>query len=430
MRYRGERDDDSGFSLLEVVVAMAVFTVLATITLGILVNTTKVASGNIHRTAATNLLNTQLEIARSLTAQSIPDGRQVSTPTVGGTTYKVVQTASYVGTNATTSVCTGTGNSLAYKLVSVSITWPDMGNIKPVHGDTLRAVGVGEDGLDATKGTIAVSVVGSTGQATPDVVITLTPGGATQTTGDDGCAVFTGLAPGTYSAGANQVGYVGTANLQAATVNGLGIAAGGIGRGTLLYDTERSVNVVFDAPAGAIVPANLQLRIGDSYVAEAQPPLCATSTTFACITAVPGTFNNLFPESYTIKAGTCIESTPSSPSSVVADLRPVSANWSTQIVGVGAATVTVSRTGLPVGPITGRTVTFTHAAQTTTGCTSGETYTMSSVAAGSTLIVPYGTWLVSVPVLNASGLPVSVTSQSVTFGPSAKTANITLLVAL
>jgi hypothetical protein len=201
-----------------------------------------------------------------------------------------------------------------------------------------------------------------------------------------------------------------------------------VGRGTLLYSTERSVNVVFGAPAGAIVPANLQLRIGDSYVAEAAPPLCGTSTTYACITAVPGTINNLFPESYTIKAGTCIETSPSSPSSVVADLRPVSTNGSTQTVPVGAATVTVSRTTPVAGPITGRTVTFTHAAQT--GCTSGETYTMSSVAAGSTLIVPYGTWLVSAPVFDAFGVQVSVTSQSVTFGPLAKTATIALLVAL
>ena len=418
--------DDSGFSLVEVVVAMAIFTVLATISLGLLVNTSHVASSNIHRTAATNLVNSQLEVARSLDAQTIPDGRQVTTQTIGNFAYTVTQTATYVGSNSTTSVCAGTGNSLAYKLVTVLVTWPNMGNIKPVRGDTLRAVGVGSDGLDATKGTLAVSVVGSTSQPTSGIVVTLLPGGIAQTTGDDGCAVFTELTPSTYAATADAVGYVGSANTQAASVTGLGVAAGAIRRGTLLYDTERRVNVLFDAPVGAIVPSNLPLRVGNSYVSETTVPLCTSTSTVACTTAVPGTVNNLFPESDTIKAGTCTETAPSQ---VTVDLRPVGADGSTATVPVGAATVKVALTALPAVGLSGRTVTFTHVTPAT-GCAVGEIYTMTSVSAGSTLVLPYGSWTVSTPILNAFGVQVGVTTQVVTFNATNKTTTITLLVAL
>jgi len=407
--------DDDGFSLIEVVVAMAVFTVLASITLGILLNTTDVAGDSIRRTTATNLVNTQLETARSLTAQAIPDGRVVSTSAVNGFVYTVTQTASYVASNSSTSVCAGTGSSLAYKLVTVSVTWPNMGSIKPIRGDTLRAVGIGRDGLDATKGTLAIAVTGSTGQPTAGIAVRLMPGALVQTTGDDGCAIYVGLTPGTYSASADMTGYMGTANTQLATVGSLGVTAGTVARAALLYDTERSVNVLFNGPVGALVPATLVLRAGDSYVPEVTLPICTGSTTSACTTAVPGTVNNLFPETYTIKAGACTES---SASQTVIDLRAPASNGTTVTVPIGAATVKVALTLTPTIGIAGRTVTFTHASPAT-GCTAADTLTTLSVAAGSTLLVPYGTWKVSVP---------GATQQTVTFSATTPTATMDFLV--
>jgi prepilin-type N-terminal cleavage/methylation domain-containing protein len=426
MREGGPHTHDGGFSLIEVVVAMAVFAVLASISLGILLNTADVSGDSIRRTAATNLVNTQLETARSLTAQNIPDGLVVTKPKVNGFEYIVEQTASYVASSASASVCSGTGSSLAYKLVTVVVSWPNMGSIKPVRGDTLRAVGVGKDGLDATKGTLALAVVGSTSQPTPKVVVTLMPGNIVRTTGDDGCAIYTGLAPGTYTASSDMTGYVGSANKQLGSVgSGISITAGTVSRASLLYDLERTVGVIFNGPAGAIVPSNLVLRAGDSYVPEVTLPICLVGAASACITAVPGTVSNLFPESYTFKAGTCSES---SASQSVADLRPVSTNGSVVTVPMGAATVKVVRTAAPTIGIPGRTVSFTHAGNG--GCPSGELYTTSSVVAGSTMLVPYGLWTISAPIFNASGATVGVSSQTFTFGTSTPTASIVVEVAL
>lgn len=423
---RDQHSDESGFSLIEVVVAMAVFTVLATVTLGLLVNTTDVAGDNIRRTTATNLVNAQLQTARSLTAQEIPDGRTVTNQTVGAITYTITQTANYAGSNSSTAICSGTGNTLAYKVVTVQVTWPNMGSIKPVRGDTLRAVGVGSDGLSADLGTLAVSITGSTSQPTAGVEIVLTPGTITRTTGDDGCAIFTGLTPGTYTATADSVGYVGTVNTQAAKITNLTAVAGTVARGNLVYDTARSVTLAFDGPAGAIVPSNLVLRAGNTYQPEATLPICAPGSTSACTSAVPGTVSNLFPENYKFKAGTCSETTPSQ---VAIDLRPSGASGSTLTVPMGAATVKVALTNLPTVGIIGRTVTFTHAAAT--GCPTGESYSLTSAATGSTILIPYGDWAVSVVVLGVPGLGTGLTaSTTVTFGPTNRLKDLNLLVAL
>jgi prepilin-type N-terminal cleavage/methylation domain-containing protein len=420
-------DAESGFTLLEVVIAMAVFTAFAAISLGVFINTTDVAGDNIRRTAATNLLNTQLQTARGLSAQAIPDGRTVTIRAVGGTSYTITQTANYMGSGASASICSGTGSALAYKLVTVRVTWENMGSVKPIRGDTLRAVGIGDDGLDATRGTVALSVVGSTGQPTADVEVTLNPGNIKRITGDDGCAVFTDLAPGGYSATANTVGYVGKLNTQAANSAPLSSVAGGINRGSLLYDTERKINVVFDGPVGAQVPSNLQLRAGNSYVPETQLPLCVSGSTSACISAVPGTTSDLFPESYQFRAGTCTETNPSQ---VSADIRPASTNGSTVTVPMGAVTVKVVLNAAPTVGVSGRNVIFTHVP--TAGCPLGERYSVTSAANGSTVLIPYGTWVVGVSALNALGVEVVSAAQPVTLGPApaSPTANAILKVAL
>src|SRR6185437_209722 len=71
IRRRGDR----GFTLVEVVVAMSLFAVAASVTLGLLLRTTAVAGDNIRRTAAANLAMKQIENVRSTKATSIPDGQ-------------------------------------------------------------------------------------------------------------------------------------------------------------------------------------------------------------------------------------------------------------------------------------------------------------------------------------------------------------------
>lgn len=394
---------DGGFTLVEAVMAMAVFSVLATVALGAIVQTTRVTGSTIRRTAATNLAMRQIEAVRSLSAQSIPDGLQVSTQTVGGITYTIKQTARYSAAGATASLCSS-GTSLAYKSVTVLVTWPNMGTVKPVRADTLRAVGVGTGALDqSTLGTLAVLVSGATGIPQSGVTIALSPGGTSQVTGDDGCVVFAGLAVGAYTASASLEGWSGVNNTRAAVSGSLGVTAATVSRGTLMYDAARAVEVRLGLPSTVtdpvVVPTGLSMQVGDSYVPDRIYPLCSGAVTAACTTGTPGTVQGLFPENYTITMGSCT----SSASRAAVDLRVDSATTPVVTVPVGAVMISVQNPGGQW--LVGRPLTVTS---TTSGCSAG--YLLSSADGGSVVALPYGDWSVSTPGTTAVTVSLSATS--------------------
>ncbi|WP_158221216.1 prepilin-type N-terminal cleavage/methylation domain-containing protein [Kineosporia sp. R_H_3] len=389
---------DGGFTLAEVLVAMSVFSILVTVALGLVLRTTGLLASNDRRVVAANLADRQIESARSQRAVDIPDGLTTRTETVGGVTYTVKQTATYVPSDATSSVCTASAAGLAYKLVTVTVTWPGMGRVKAVRADTLKAVGIGTDGLDTASGSVAVSVVGASGAAVSDVVVTLSPGGATTTTGEDGCAVFTSLAPGAYTAAVDTGGYVGTTNAQASTLTSLGVSAGTIARGTLLYDTARSAQLVLTGPTGFTAPAGVRTVLRSSYVSETVYPVC-TGAAVGCVTALPGTAEHLFPTVYDVWAGTCADVKTVSGAVTTVDLAPAASDGTTVQVRTGSVLVDVR--SLLGTSLTGRVVTATHAADAAglgQRCTTGETFTLPATTAGGVgVLLPAGTWTFTVP---------------------------------
>jgi hypothetical protein len=293
-------------------------------------------------------------------------------------------------------VCTGAGSSLAYKLVTVTITWAGMGTTRPVRGDTLKAIGVGQDGFDPTTGSLAMLVAGATGTPTAGVTVTLSPGGGRQITGSDGCAVWPALTPGAYTATVSVPGYVGTSNTTTASLSNLGVVAQSVRRGTLYYDAAQGLDVTTNAPAGSVVPNGLALRVGDTYLPEASVAACPASG--MCTTGLPGHVSALFPEVYDVSLGTC---TTSPRSTVSVDLRGSATNAAvTEPVGTATVDVQVGGSSMP-----GRSVTATRAADG--GCPGGETLTLPATQAGGTrLVLPYGTWSLTTP--NATA-PVVVT---------------------
>jgi prepilin-type N-terminal cleavage/methylation domain-containing protein len=200
MRVRSARLDrgDSGFALMEVIVAMTLLGVLLTAGLAMLVRTTSVAGQNVRRTTAANLLTRQLELAKGTRATDIPMGTSASPSPVGGTTYTVTQSARYVSSSDGASLCDGDAG-LLYKLVTVTVTWPDMQAVKPVRGDVLRGMGIGSDGSDAGLAALAITVRDSAGSPKPGIEVTLRPSGGRQITDSSGCVVFLDLTPGTYA---------------------------------------------------------------------------------------------------------------------------------------------------------------------------------------------------------------------------------------
>lgn len=406
---------DPGFTLVETVVAMSVFAVASTVTLGLVVRTASLAQDGMRRTVAAGLVTTQLESVRSLPATAVPDGLTVTTRTIDVVTYTIRQNANYLPSGASGSVCVSSGADLAYKLVTVSVTWPAMGNVQPVRGDTLKSVGIGSGGLDqSTLGSLAVLVTGYDGTPRSGVTVSLPSRAATRLTGDDGCAVFAALSPGAYGVAASAYGYVGTQNTASVSVASVSVAAASITRTTITYDAARSVAVVL-GDATASLPAGMPLRVGSSYVTETTLPTCPNPVTSACTSGLPGTVQSLFPAAYTVKVGACTET---SPSQVTVDLRGTATSTPSVTVPVGTVTVDVrNHSGTSLA---GRTVTVTHAP----GCS--ETYTLPSTAAGgSALVLPYGSWTLSTPI--TPGSP-TTTTASISVSPAAPAASAVLTV--
>lgn len=387
---------------------MTLFATVLAAVLGLLLRTTQVTSSNTRRVVAANLATKQIEAARSQQALAIPDGLVTRTETVGSTTYTIAQTSNYLPSDSATSVCSGSGNNLAYKLVSVDVTWPHMGTIKPVHSDTLRTLGLGADGLDPTQGAIAVALVTGNGSPVSGVQVTLSPGSITRTTGADGCAVFVGLTAGqNYTASANQTGYVSNTNAQQLQNANLGVRASEVTRGTLLYDTAASMNLTWDIPAGYPVP-NLPLLLRNSYLSDRSYPSCSSlgGTVAGCVDGVPGTAQNLFPATYDVWAGSCTDArTP---------VTVTLAAGGSQNVAVPLAPVRISFVDGMGQPLSAAAVQVTHAAEVAppsgSFCGSGETWALS---AGSGLqtkgALPTGQWTFS-----ASGFtPATVTLGTV-----------------
>ena len=427
MRSFGDRcrqSDDSGFTLTELIVAMAIFTVFCSAALGLLVQTGSVTKVNLNRTAAANLASQQIQLARALDAVDIPLGTVTNTQTVGNTTYTIKQTSKYLAGDASASVCTGgVSTTLAYKLVTVKVSWPGATSAQTVRQDTLKAVGIKSAGLDST-GVLALLVTTASGTTLPDIPITLNDG-STATTDDHGCAVFVGLSPANYTATLNVLGYVGLSNAQSTVKSGLGVTVGTVSRGQISYDTTRNVVVTVSAPVtGGVLPSGLPIQLSSSSLSGTLNtltgyPACPSSGTpaSACATAPTSSANGqaagLYPGIYTVKLGACTETTPSQNT---VDLTSSSSSGTTVGVPLGAITINLTKSGVAY-PGT-KTVTVTHAG-VNTGCLTGETYTFAATATGARLLVPYGTWNVTVPTTTSS-LP--TTTQSVALTSSSTTA--------
>lgn len=376
--------------MMEVIVAMTIFTVLVTVVLGLTLRTTQVAGTNHRRVEAANLASRQIESVRSLRAVDIPDGGTTRTETVGGTTYTVKQTATYLPADSSSTVCSSSGSSLAYKLVTVTVTWPTMGTTPAVRADTLRTLGAGSDGLDDSTGTLAVLVSGADGSAVEDILVTLSPGGTVQMTGIDGCVVFTGLTPGTYAVTADTSGYVGVANLQLTSSGSAGVTAGGIAHTTLTYDRSRTVILQAAGPSGSTgstVPSGVPVMIRDSYLSGTNLPTCAIPVQ-NCLPAFPGTARNLYPAVYDVWTGTCADAG----TATSIDLGPAASSGSTAMVAMGEASVDVQVLGVSTP---GRTIDISHVADGS--CASGEHYTLpnGSQVGGVGILLPFGEWTFS-----------------------------------
>jgi hypothetical protein len=282
-----------------------------------------------------------------------------------------------------------------------------MGTVQPVRQDTLLALGLGFDGVDESKGTIAVGVNGGGGEPQSAVLVTLQPGSLTSMTGGDGCAVFSNLDPATsYTATLDQVGYVGTSGAQRIDSSEASVTASGITRVDMTYQRAGALAVTLGAPLGLPVPPTLGVTLTStlfpgSKQAFADCSLVSTAPQH-CVSGSPRTATSLFPGQYGVWPGTCADAEPATPPDqhVVAESSTTSV--AVTLAGARVQVRTYDTDGNLV-PVTGQNVYALH--QADTSCLSTQSHAMSPAgAADQALALPQGTWTFAL-TSDGSGAP-------------------------
>ncbi|VTR75585.1 type IV pilus modification PilV family protein [Cellulomonas hominis] len=229
---RRPADRDRGSSLLEVVIACVLLGILSTAVLTIVLQTQSAGENNRSRVAAANLAAREIDMVRAefrrtddMPLQMAAAGTQTNKrPLTGGTAgqplvvdgtpYTVRTSMQWNVTGNATSACDG-GTLVKYPTlgVTVTVTWPNMGGIKPVTTSASLAPEKGDGVVTTTDSFVAVRVKDSAGAPNPGRAVAVT-GGSTTVTGTtdaQGCAVVevTPAAGGTsYSAKITESGYV------------------------------------------------------------------------------------------------------------------------------------------------------------------------------------------------------------------------------
>ncbi|WP_432547106.1 prepilin-type N-terminal cleavage/methylation domain-containing protein [Kineococcus sp. SYSU DK004] len=299
---------DEGFSLVEVVVSMLIFALLASAVAGLLLKTSQATARGSQRQVAVNVADREKEYQLGIAWTDVASRN--TTTTLNGATYAVATTVTFVPDSASGNSCSvATGASLAYKQVKVAVSWPGIGTTAPVTTEVLRPIPMAETG--STKGAVGWQLLDATGAGLPGIAATLTgPGGnRTALTNSKGCVVFSDLDEGTYTATVNQSGYVGRNNQQQQTGSAT-VAAGKISVvPELRYSPIATARVTTTVPAGypVVQEYGVMLNAADGNGYDTRP-VCSSGQdprTTACA-ATDGTVSRLYPKSYVPYAGQCL----------------------------------------------------------------------------------------------------------------------------
>jgi prepilin-type N-terminal cleavage/methylation domain-containing protein len=221
---------DAGFTLIELIVAMVVLGAMSMAVIGVIMSTQAQGVGNRARVAAASLASREMDLVREQFAdadgpvalanegtvvnQNPINGGTIGQPLlVDGTLYTVTRLAEWNFTGTGVSACDG-GSLVRFPtmLVTVTITWPKMGQTKPVV-ETASMAPAKKTGIQSTSSFIASKVVDQASMPLANISVKATGGGVTvmDTTDPSGCAVIQ-VAPAaagtTYSIQVNDASYI------------------------------------------------------------------------------------------------------------------------------------------------------------------------------------------------------------------------------
>jgi len=310
-RLRLEETSEAGLTLVEVVVAMFVFAIIALGVAFSLVSTLHSAKDAKGRQVALNLAAQDIDAVRS-----VPDifqlatGVTTSTTTVPGdaTVYTVTREVQWVTSNGTDATCGSGGGALQYKEVNVGVTWPGTNAAFPVRSDTI--VSPASTVNDPSLGTILVSVKNAAGSGVAGVTITTSPSTGTTipTTDADGCAYLLKVPPANYTVTASLSGYIDVNQVATpSNTTPLPVTAGSTLSASFAYDKQGSITASYatnNSPLLPTLPTNLVTTFTSTI---------GGSDLFTAVTSASTKVFSLYPaSSYTVLAGGFVPGTTAS----------------------------------------------------------------------------------------------------------------------
>lgn len=437
---RETREHDEGFSIVEVLVAMTVFAMIAAGVATGIVSSLYLAHGSRSREVAIGLAQDAIDAARTNTNLfGVVD--QTSTKTWKGVDYTVKQVARWVSASGSANACGGVaggGGALAYKRVSMTVSWTagSRGSAQSVSMNSMVAPSTSVTA--ANLGTIIISVSTASGAGNQGVSVSIAPNaanpaGATAITStvpqtdSTGCSYALNVKPGRYDVTLNKstsiddgtsggsLGDQTTAPSTTVTVTANQTSAVNFNYDTVLPLTPQwvdpnSPNSTFTSPTA--VPITLRHKTADygPFVANTATKVFPFTDGYQVIAGTPSTCLSTDPEAWTTANGTA-----------VAARNLPQPNSSSPIVKAPVQIVTVKLAGKADNTLTATTASPT-AKSGDPGCASSTMYTFTGLPTGGTATIglPYGTYTLrsGTTVLGiisfASGTPTATTAPGVT----------------
>ena len=416
---------DGGFTLVEVIVAFAIFLAMVAASITILSSAQSATSDNTRRTTALNLAARELSITADAFNSEVRGPNTIETGTVtnpnplpGGTAgqplvvdnaeYTVVRRSTWtsVGSTAESTCDEGSSAELAYLRVRVTVTWRG-GEDRPVRMTSILTPAKGTYFTDSD-GHLGLKVIDRNGDPRAGQSVSISgPESATDSTDENGCVFFPFLAAGTYTIHLTGSGYVDSKG-QSPSLTTAAVVAGEIWHGSVSWDRAATITARIQAPTGHVLPEGLTagaaanqtplpIMLGNSGLLPSGVAPAATTTGLATVSV-----RNLWPylAGYEVWAGKCLDNDPESAAYDPVGVRPGAV---TSRPG-GAAPVDVPLAGVSVRNTSGgaRAVMAIQAVDTScpslgnfAGSPYGAKVLIAAALGGGATVktsLPYGTW--------------------------------------
>jgi prepilin-type N-terminal cleavage/methylation domain-containing protein len=417
------RSSDEGFTLVEVIVAMIVFSIISLTVAGSITNSLVITKDSRSRIQAVNLASQDLDALRAVT-DVLSITNKTWPVTVQGTTYTIKREVSFATSSTTADAC-GTGaSSLQYMVVKDTVSYSGAGTTNPVVSTTNLSPNSRLN--DPNYGIIIVAVKGADGAGAAGVAVSISPAssnpnGAVATaapalTNANGCSFVTKVTPGNYTVSisrANGIDYTQDVSPVTFTPNPVAVSAGTVTPVPFTFDTASTATLAYASnyTGSAYLPTNLDttfvsdtggvdtVQLGSSKTVPLFPFTSGytyeAGAYVAPVVGDTGTVKNKPCVNVDPGAWTTANSSKKTGTSFAASNTP---GGSTVTVTTGTAATTLR---VPMGVVTlpsmllAGTVTATAVNTTANGdpgCSTGNAYTFSLPSGTSSVALPFGTW--------------------------------------